>query len=572
MNPSAPTRRSELQPALSHSAAAAWFDRNWLIVAFLLAVGVAVLYSPSLQFQFILDDHHFTADPRIQESGHIWDYFANVVWAQFTGGPPSFYRPVFLLWMRLNFLLSGDSPWGWHLLSIAKHILVAALLGILVWRLLRDRTAALVAATLFALHPAQTESVSWVTVPDPLMTAGVLGAILCYLKYQSGSARAAVRGKKRRGATATVAPQRSFAWLAAAYAVYFGALLSKEAAIIVPVTILGIACVWPATSSQPDDHHDTFGSRFLPALLQCLPFVVITALYLLLRINALSGKISPSTQHLSWSILLFSWPSTLWFYVNAMLWPVKSYSFADPTLVERFSVSAFLWPLLALACAAVLLTGAILWLLTKAQRDFSEPEAIGVETAMVAGVSLLILPLLLTLNLNALNPGDFLHGRYTYLPLAGLMLLVAVGWHVAGNMQTPLLCVVGIVAVAYSYLTFVQQKQWKDDATVFTVAHQLAPHNAPVTQNVANVHVQAALDLDQEGRCQEAIPILKQVIQDYPENWYAWGGLGDCYVQSNDLVLAEQALHRAADLSKDAHVIEQWQELRAHMGLSTSSR
>src|SRR5579871_839559 len=145
----------------SHSA------RVWFAFALGCVVVVFAVYSRSLDFQFVLDDHRFTADPRIQESGHLWDYFANFVWAQFTGGPPSFYRPVFLLWMRINFVLSALSPWGWHLLSIAKHVSVAALLGMLAFKLLGDPTSALLAATLFALHPAQTESVSWVTVPDP---------------------------------------------------------------------------------------------------------------------------------------------------------------------------------------------------------------------------------------------------------------------------------------------------------------------------------------------------------------------------------------------------------------------
>ena len=41
----------------------------------------------------------------------------------------------------------------------------------------------LMASALFALHPAHTESVAWVTVPDPLMSAAVLGSVLCYLRY-----------------------------------------------------------------------------------------------------------------------------------------------------------------------------------------------------------------------------------------------------------------------------------------------------------------------------------------------------------------------------------------------------
>src|SRR5690242_15392554 len=98
--------------------------RALFILALCCVCLVFAVYSRSLNFQFILDDHNFTADPRIQDSGHVWDYFANYVWAQFTGGPPSFYRPVFLLWLRINYALSALSPWGWHLLSVAKHVLV----------------------------------------------------------------------------------------------------------------------------------------------------------------------------------------------------------------------------------------------------------------------------------------------------------------------------------------------------------------------------------------------------------------------------------------------------------------
>lgn len=104
--------------------------RNFFIAAIALVISVFVVYSPALHFQFILDDHRFVNDPRVQSAGHIREYFTNYVWAQFTGGPSSFYRPVFVLWMRLNFILNEMSSWGWHFLSIAKHVLVAILLGL----------------------------------------------------------------------------------------------------------------------------------------------------------------------------------------------------------------------------------------------------------------------------------------------------------------------------------------------------------------------------------------------------------------------------------------------------------
>src|ERR1700730_9437191 len=168
------------------------------IVAVALVAGVFAIYSPALNFQFVLDDHRFVGDPRLQSPGHVWALFTSYVWAQVPSGPLSFYRPLFVLWMRLNFILSGMSSWGWHLLSVVKHVSVAVLLGLLVWKLLRDRVAALIAGTLFALHPAHTESVAWVTVPDPLMSAAVLATLLLYLKYAERADSQPGAGKSRR--------------------------------------------------------------------------------------------------------------------------------------------------------------------------------------------------------------------------------------------------------------------------------------------------------------------------------------------------------------------------------------
>ena len=542
----------------------------------ILALGcvclVFAVYSRSLNFQFILDDHNFTADPRIQDSGHVWDYFANYVWAQFPGGPPSFYRPVFLLWIRINYALSALSPWGWHLLSVAKHVLVAELLGMLVWKLLRDWVAAFTVGMLFALHPAQPESVSWVTVPDPLMTAGLLGALLLYLRYVDilPAGHEAERESRKRPVSSVAKP--SPLWLVGAAGLYFAALLSKETAIIFPAVIVGIALCIPfkqsAKSSLPVGTAN-FRALLARAAGHLAPFLCVTVLYLLLRVNALGGQFGSPTQHLPWRTLVLSWPAVLWFYVKVMLWPVRSYSYADPISVEHFSVRDVLFPSLALACAAVIVAALSFWIIRKSQRELGPRQVLGVRVATAIGILLLLLPLLPALDLNALNPGDFLHGRYTYLPLAGLMLLVA-SWHrLLKNSRVVWLGIAGSLVIAFAALTFSQEAQWNDDSTVFTTAHQLAPRNAPVAQKLADTHVQEALKLEDEGRCSEAISLLDRVVQDYPEDWFAWGGLGVCYVQLNDLPKAEEALHRAADLSHNSRVIQQWQELRAHMGLST---
>ena len=418
MNLVPPSRRQKLETPAQTTSVPELISSGIVFAAALCLAGIVfAVYSPALDFQFILDDHRFTADPRIQFSGHVWEYFSHYVWAQFTGGPPSFYRPLFILWMRVNFIFSALSAWGWHFGSITAHVAVAALLGLLVWRLLRDRTAALLAATLFALHPAQAESVAWVTVPDPLMSACVLGATILYLKHAATRRPSDPVGKKsRKPSRGNETVRASVPTLVASVSLYFLALLAKETAIVMPVIIFALALITrqndppPNRTGKSDDA--AFVSPLRKAIREILPFAVVTVLYLLLRFHAFGGKFGSLTQHLPWSTVILSWPATLWFYVKVLAWPVRSHAFADPTLTARFSFDRVLLPGLGVACAVGILAAGWFWVLSKARRDLPAREASGVESSLVIGTLLLILPILPALHLNALNPGDFLHGRY----------------------------------------------------------------------------------------------------------------------------------------------------------------
>jgi protein O-mannosyl-transferase len=567
MSPSAVTRQSSL-PAPEQLLS----RRVFLVLALCLVVAVFAIYSPSLGFQFIIDDHRYTADARIRDAGHVWEYFTSFVWAQFKGGPNSFYRPAFLLWMRFNFLLNGLDSWGWHLLSILKHILVAVLLGRLVWKLLRDSAAALSAATLFALHPAHTESVSWVTVPDPLVGAGLLIALLSYFHYVQPVNDQIHRTKTRKRPKPETT--KSGKWLVVSAAAYFAALLAKETAIVFPVIIFAVSLSSSAQQSASQDQptKDVAGGATWKRLLRhTLPFIAATGLYLLLRFNALGVAVAANTQQIPRTSVILSWPAILWFYTKAIFWPWRPYSFADPITVGTFSAREVLLPTIKVVGAMALVAAVSLWALASARRNLSGEKAVRVRSAIVIGIFLLILPLVPALNLNGLNPGDFLHGRYTYLSLLGLMLLLAVALSAAEQFRSGLLFASGGLAIAFSVSTVAQEKQWKDDATVYAIAHKIAPNNQVVAQNLADTHVEAAIKLGDEGRCNEAIPILQQVIRDFPQDWKAWAAQGNCYVQLNNLVAGEDSLHRAATLSKNSTVIQYWQELRAHMGLPSAS-
>jgi tetratricopeptide (TPR) repeat protein len=207
------------------------------------------------------------------------------------------------------------------------------------------------------------------------------------------------------------------------------------------------------------------------------------------------------------------------------------------------------------------------WAWGESRRESFPNTRIGAQNALILGTLLLVLPILLTLNLNALNPGDFLHGRYTYLPLAGLALLLATMWHMLRSYRIPLLVAAAILAIAFSALTLSQERQWRDDLSVFTVAHELAPNNLAVSRNLADAHVQQALLVDSDGKCSETMSLFQQVSREFPDDWYAWAAIGNCWMERDDLPEAEKAFHRAVDLSHDPNTTQAWLQLREQLGL-----
>jgi hypothetical protein len=353
----------------------------------------------------------------------------------------------------------------------------------------------------------------------------------------------------------------SITLLIASGVLYFAALLAKETAIVTLVVFFAVALLSYSSRLRRADEAPDFGSRLADAFRGMPVFVAATLAYLLLRLHAV-GVLSASTQHLPWSTVLFSLPATLWFYVKALLWPVRSHAFGNPTETEVFALHTVLLPGFAVCCAAALLGLGAFWAFRKAARDLPEREAVGVRGGLVLGILLLVLPLAPALNLNGLNPEDYLHGRYTYLSSAGLMLLLATGLHLATRIRTPLLIAAGSLALAFLVLTVSQEVAWKDDLTVFTEGQRNAPRNVFVARNLVRAHVEEALRWDVAGHCHPAVPVFEDAIRQFPNDWYGWAGLGDCLDQLNDLPRAEQALRRAADLAHQAQVTDRWREVR----------
>jgi len=130
-------------------------------------------YLPSLLGPFHFDDYNVIVNYSMV---HAWSSF----FEHASGGVRALLKASYVL----NWTISPDA-FGFHLLNIGLHAANAVLLYFIGKRLLPDnvRNYSLLPALLFALHPMQTEAVTYISGrSSSLMATFYLGAILAYLR------------------------------------------------------------------------------------------------------------------------------------------------------------------------------------------------------------------------------------------------------------------------------------------------------------------------------------------------------------------------------------------------------
>ena len=203
----------------------------------LAAFGLAVLvYLNSLAGDFVWDDVYLVQDNASVHSLADVPALFTGAWGARLADPAlraqngGFYRPVALASYAVNHALLGPGPFGFRLVDVLLFGVVAALVAVLLRRVLGPSTrpgtsaslAAGVGALLFALHPVHTEVVNVVTYRTTLLAAlFALGALL------AGLACLEARSRGRAVAAAT----------GSALLLLLGAL-SKEDAVVVPAWVL----------------------------------------------------------------------------------------------------------------------------------------------------------------------------------------------------------------------------------------------------------------------------------------------------------------------------------------------
>jgi len=476
---------------------------RWGIVV-VLALTFAV-YIPTLRYQFVHDDRgQIVENPAVHSWRAIPTYFTSHVWAAVMPEElGNYYRPLFLLWLRINDAVFGNQAWGWHLTTILSHVLTTLLVYLLAWRLGIGSDGALLAALIFGLHPAHIEAVAWISgVTEPLLGIFLIASFLSYVQSRVEGARA-------------------LKWKAISLVLFALAMLEKETALILPGLLLVYEWIFGVEWGRPLEVR-----RILTwcggALGKIWPYFFLVALYVPARIYALKGFNHPVTP-LSTGLLLFTWPSLMGFWVRHLIWPAGLSTFYDFPAVVHPTLRNFILPAIFDVCVGLALFACV---------RSSRPAAFFAVW--------LVLPLIPLLNLRVFVANDFAHDRYLYLPSVGLAVLMAMllkkaCWRSPRWLGIPasLLAAGLCLTAALSYGTITESSYFRDNLTFYAYNLTKAPHNPDAEANYATV-------LAEGGQYGPALEKFLDVVNRHPNHWAATYDLAFTYYKMGNMPEAEK--------------------------------
>lgn len=444
---------------------------------YLVAVVTFVAYIGTLQFPFVFDDWLLIVNsPRVQSWRWVPGYFTAHLWAAMPSVPADYYRPVFLLWLRVNHAIFGLHPFGWHLTTVLVFACAAVMVYVLALRLTQRTWVAIFVGLIFALHPSHVETGAWICDSlDPIALIMFIGSFLCWLRYRE---------------------TKSAVGLTGSILLYAGAMLTKEPAIVLPGLLVAYEWIW-------SENEQSLIKRIWKVIRPGLIFLPLSIAYLVIRVLVLRGFSHP-IDHPSLAQILLTIPWVVFFYMRILFWPVRLSAFYDSEYLSKPGFYEFVLPVIVI----VIFCAVVLYILHK----LPEPRM------AKFGMAWFLLTLLPTLYLPTFSASELVHDRYVYMASGGLFLFlgsvisqVKIGRRKLTDLSALSAAIMCITTAGLFWMTITQQTYWGNDLLLYTRGVQTAPHNGLPAMNLG-------IELMQRRQYEKAYSIFDRLVRQLPTN------------------------------------------------------
>jgi tetratricopeptide (TPR) repeat protein len=493
----------------------------------LVVLASVAAYWTSFQGALVYDDvTTITSNPTIR---NLWPPWGPLSPPQ--DGSPVTGRPLVNLTLAWNYAISGADPWSYHALNLLIHVLAAlTLLGIVRRTLLLDalrprfeRVAlplATAAALIWAVHPLQTESVTYISQRAESMM-GLLFLLTLYCAIRSADS------------------PRRLAWSAAAVAACLAGMATKEVMVGAPLIVLLY------------DRAFLAGSFAGAIRRRWRLYAALAASWALLALLVLTSGSRPGTggfvEKVSPLQYASAQPGVLLGYLGQVFWPaplVLDYGeFQAPGAAQIVPGAIVIGLLLAATAAAVIrnwrwgFLGAWFFVILA-------PTSGLVRLAQTRAEHRMYLPLaaaavLAVLGAHALGERVLRRSRSAKQdPAHDEVPRSRLGWVLAAG-------TLAVVTAALGYVTYQRNTDYRSEVAIWSDTIAKRPNNA-------KAYYTRGCCLALAGRPREAVLDFDRAIAIWDDYAGAYLNRGTAYMDLGQYDRAVSDLGRAIDLSPDA--------------------
>lgn len=470
---------------------------RWGLAFAAATLATFLAYAPALRGEFVFDDLSLA--------------FAGL---EFLNAPLERWligvRPLLNLSYWANLKLLGGEPFSFHVANVALHTLAGALVFLIVRKLLalagesglkRDALAGF-AGGLFLLHPLQTESAAYIASRSELLSVLFFHAAFAVFLY------------RRREA---------ISWPAAlAVLILFAvAFNTKEHTAVLPALLLLTDWYWnPGFSFR--------GAARNWRLYALIAAGGLAAARMVYRVLLRADTAGFHVKDTPWYDYFYTQGRVIWSYLRLFFLPFGQNIDHDVALSRSPLEGGAIFGWLALAALA----GLAIW----KRRQYP-----------LASYGWLAFLLLLAPTSSLMPIADVMAERRMYLPMLGLLLVLAEFLRRWKTSQARLAAAMAVLLCAAGTLTALRARVWSSAFSLWSDAAAKSPRKSRPQQHLAFVYLT-------QGRCAEALPHYEKAAALGPPDYRVltnWGLAYDCLGREE---AALDKLQQAARLRYGAHI------------------
>jgi len=404
------------------------FSKKTLFFLFVLIIFSALIYSRSLHADFL----NYDDTDNVVNNVSIHNLSVKNITGYFSTVNLYMYTPITDISYAIDYKLHGLDPFYFKLTNLLIHLLNIVLIYILSFQLFKKNYLSFFLALLFALHPANTDTVSWISARSNLLATMffILSAIFynIYLK------------------------QNKYLLLTLSFISFVFSLLSKSSGIMLPLTLLLFDYYYQRKFS-------------IKLLTEKIPFLLASCAIGILTVyfRTDSGNTQLPVDYLFFDRIFLTCYSLVSFSIKSVIPFHLSEVYAYPVKLHWFlPICYYLSPILILG---------YIYLIKKMKV---------LKREIIFGSLFFLINIIITQF--ALLEDGFLANRYTYLPYFGLFFVVAKCFDFYStkfpSYKIYLFSIITIGLILFSAFTYYRSLHWKNTLILFNRVIQTEPKAA----------------------------------------------------------------------------------------------